>query len=60
MPARPLDADAALANLWLEEGQYTGFKKLVANLPQLKFTPNPLATVPGDTKPAAATPVLIV
>ena len=56
-----LNSDAALANLWLDEQQYTGFRKLVGNLPQLKFTPNPLATVPGgDNKPAAATPVLIV
>ena len=54
-----LNADGALANLWLDDNAYKGFEKMVKSLPQLKFNANPLATVPGnEQKPAA--PILIV
>jgi hypothetical protein len=47
-----LNSDGALANLWLDEAPYTGFRKLVADLPQLKFQANPFAVAPGAPAPA--------
>lgn len=41
-----LNADVALANLWLSETAYKGFEKTVKSLPALKFAANPFA-VPG-------------
>ncbi len=57
-----LNSDAALANLWLEDKAYEGFKRTVESLPALKFTPNPLAGAGAGAGNAGSksTPVLIV